>query len=627
MESTPRAGLLDSSTYLKTDMMVIRPISLLWILLMWSLSAQYGHSQGDNAPCSIELSTTASLATGDITLHYSLQQNLGLATIVCNSIESGYVGQYEGGRQGSITVQCCTGSSSLQFSWSRGLTPCHRTISTRCCNGVDSDSDGVCDEDDCWPDDSNKSFAPGDTCDDEDPNTGGDRYDENCNCIGYPGEGCLTDYDGDGVCDEDDCWPQDATQSYSIGDYCNDGNSATYNDTYNSNCECVGEPLPCGDIWPDDGCPLTVDVINDDCTVSNIPPNPDDGCPLTYDYFDAENCVIVNEIPDIDDGCEFTIDSFDELLCLIIHEPLPCDDGNPNTKDDKIVEDCLCEGIPECFPDFVPEDRSGNCNDKICDIQVGVGTGITHTSQIGATFTGTVCVLGDLFIDNDFTFLNCDVQIDPDVNIFVLRTGSGFGFNRKTLRIIGSNLFTCQGMWNGISVSHLASIITSEISTISNARRAIHAFGASSVVDVSNTTFSNNNTGIQLDVLQQQIPGQISIPFPPLVTTLSQNTFTDGDIGIRTNGVDILPSFFIPPGGILGNALNAFENLRVGISALGRTSLSLSETSFDNTFQHCVNQAEGDLLFDIVEIRDCAFRGIQSMICLLYTSPSPRDRG
>jgi len=330
--------------------MVIRPISLLWILLMWSLSAQYGHTQdsnGDSAPCFIEMSTSASADAGDITLHYSLEQNLGLATISCTSTESGYVGQYEGGRQGSITLQCCTGSS-LQISWMRGLTPCHRTISTPCCTGIDSDGDGRCDEEDCWSDDPSNSYGPGDSCDDGDPTTGGDQYDENCTCIGVPGEGCLTDYDGDGICDEDDCWPQDANLTYSVGDYCNDGNASTYNDSYNANCECEGEPLPCGDIWPDDGCPLTVDVINDDCTVSNITPDPDDGCPLTFDYFDAVNCVIVNELPNVDDGCAGTRDYFNPLTCEIVHELLPCNDGDFKTVGDKYTDSCECQGCDPC---------------------------------------------------------------------------------------------------------------------------------------------------------------------------------------------------------------------------------------------------------------------------------------
>ena len=107
-------------------------------------------------------------------------------------------------------------------------------------------------------------------------------------------------------------------------------------------------------------------MINDDCTISHIPPNPDDGCPLTIDYFDAENCVIVNEAPDVDDGCEGTFDFFDRELCLIVNNPLPCNDSDESTIGDKYSNDCLCLGCPNDVKLFTEVSRSAL---ELSDIQ------------------------------------------------------------------------------------------------------------------------------------------------------------------------------------------------------------------------------------------------------------------
>ena len=153
------------------------------------------------------------------------------------------------------------------------------------------------------------------------------------------------DSDGDGICDEDDCFPNDPNQSFAPGDLCDDGNPNTTYDFINDDCECVGT---CGDVILDDGCDLTEDIIDANCNVSHIPPNVDDGCDLTQDYFDFENCVIVNQPPNIDDGCPGTIDSFDLFNCKVINESLPCDDGDPNTVNDRYNSNCECEGCDPC---------------------------------------------------------------------------------------------------------------------------------------------------------------------------------------------------------------------------------------------------------------------------------------
>ena len=437
------------------------------ILLLFIGFAQQGYAQdgaGDEGPCALTITRSITEA-GDINVCYQSTIWVSHISLSCNATD-GYVAAGDGGRSDCLTVPCCapvpSTEASLILTWGGGdNSDCWRTITPTCCTGPDADGDGICDEDDCWPSDGTRSYGPGDSCDDGNSLTYGDHYDNNCNCIGYTGEPCLTDYDGDGVCDEDDCWPrdanraygpgdscddgnpntwgdsyndscecignpgdpcvggtdtdgdgvcdeddcwpQDATQSYGPGDtcddgnpqtvgdhydgncnctgtpapyntdtdgdgicdeddcwpqdptraygpgdYCNDGNTATYNDRYDDNCNCIGEPSPCSTVDPDDGCPLTTDIVDLNCNVVNTPPDPDDGCYLTYDYFDAENCVIVNRVPEVDDGRNGTLDVFNSTTCEIMHEVLPCDDGDATTVGDKYDENCECQGCDPC---------------------------------------------------------------------------------------------------------------------------------------------------------------------------------------------------------------------------------------------------------------------------------------
>ncbi len=144
------------------------------------------------------------------------------------------------------------------------------------CTGTftDSDNDGVCDEDDQCPGyndniDSDNDGEPngcdscpnlnnnliGQTCDDGNDCTVGERYDASCNCTG----GTYLDSDNDGICDEDDLCPgyddnidndNDGKPNACdncpnlndnlIGQPCNDNNPCTVGERYNSACGCSG---------------------------------------------------------------------------------------------------------------------------------------------------------------------------------------------------------------------------------------------------------------------------------------------------------------------------------------------------------------------------------------------------
>ncbi|MCB0579476.1 MAG: hypothetical protein KDD10_09240, partial [Phaeodactylibacter sp.] len=93
---------------------------------------------------------------------------------------------------------------------------------------------------DCDPD-PNVTAYPGSSCDDGNPLTINDVYDDNCNCAGEPGP-CINigDNDGDGVCSDVDCDDNNAGISYQVGDACDDGDPNTTGDVIQGDCTCAG---------------------------------------------------------------------------------------------------------------------------------------------------------------------------------------------------------------------------------------------------------------------------------------------------------------------------------------------------------------------------------------------------
>ena len=113
---------------------------------------------------------------------------------------------------------------------------------------IDSDDDGICDNEDCVPDDPTYPTTPGEPCDDNDPMTINDVVtDDGCDCAGtYDPCALLSgDTDGDGFCDLEDCLPFDPDFPAPVGTPCDDGNPDTENDMIqNDGCLCAGTPVP-----------------------------------------------------------------------------------------------------------------------------------------------------------------------------------------------------------------------------------------------------------------------------------------------------------------------------------------------------------------------------------------------
>ncbi len=167
--------------------------------------------------------------------------------------------------------------------------------------GGDSDGDGVCNNQDCQPNNPAFPATPGTACNDGNPNTTNDVVTANgCGCAGTPVNPCASqggDSDGDGVCNNQDCQPNNPAFPATPGTACNDGNPNTTNDVVTANgCGCAGTPVnPCasqgGDSDGDGVC------NNQDCQPNNpaFPATPgtacNDGNPnTTNDVVTANGC-------------------------------------------------------------------------------------------------------------------------------------------------------------------------------------------------------------------------------------------------------------------------------------------------------------------------------------------------
>ncbi|HFA50199.1 MAG TPA: hypothetical protein ENJ95_14405, partial [Bacteroidetes bacterium] len=152
-----------------------------------------------------------------------------------------------------LRAYCRVGNGASQTVWDideiKAFGCCEGPCAT---SGGDSDGDGVCDNDDCAPNDASLPATPGTACNDGDPNTVNDMIQsDGCTCAGTF-DPCATsggDSDGDGVCDNDDCAPNDASLPATPGTACNDGDPNTVNDMIQADgCTCAGSTPVCDNI-------------------------------------------------------------------------------------------------------------------------------------------------------------------------------------------------------------------------------------------------------------------------------------------------------------------------------------------------------------------------------------------
>ena len=204
----------------------------------------------------------------------------------------------------------------------------------------------------------------------------------------------FNDSDGDGVCDNEDCNPNDNTKTYKIGDPCDDGLPCTVNDKYDSDCNCTGEIPKYG---------LTVAITGDNniCYYQETTTLKVDASGGTEPYeilWSTGETTSMIEIKEISQGggdiysvtvTDATGCSQEESIELIRYDSndsdgdgfcddvdcapysaeiggpgSPCDDGDPNTIHDVHDENCNCVGTPNpCETDIDGDGICDECND------------------------------------------------------------------------------------------------------------------------------------------------------------------------------------------------------------------------------------------------------------------------
>ncbi|MFT3886244.1 MAG: thrombospondin type 3 repeat-containing protein [Flavobacteriales bacterium] len=221
----------------------------------------------------------------------------------------------------------------------------------------------------------NGTALPGSLCDDEDENTGNDRWTTDCTCSGQPFD-CTGEPGGN-------AWP---------GRPCDDGNAATGDDRWNNACVCEGHLLDCA------GIPGGAALPGSPC---------DDGDPGTGDDRWSADCACAGVLID----CEGVIGG--------AHLPgSTCDDGDVRTGNDTWSADCICAGqLIDCAGQAGGRQLPGTaCDDG--DISTGNdtwGTDCTCAGLLndcllvpgGTALPGTPCDDGDASTGGDRWSVAC----------------------------------------------------------------------------------------------------------------------------------------------------------------------------------------------------------------------------
>ena len=144
--------------------------------------------------------------------------------------------------------------------------------------------------------DDGSCYLPGEECDDGNDSTILDQYTNTCQCEGLPPSWVCTDYTAcnysvsvdtaNGLC----VYP---------GDPCDDGNSATENDTWSNNCSCEGHL--CGSSISHEGYEYSTVQIGDQCWFSEncrylpevSPPNEESNTDPYYYVYDYQGADVV----------------------------------------------------------------------------------------------------------------------------------------------------------------------------------------------------------------------------------------------------------------------------------------------------------------------------------------------
>jgi len=227
---------------------------------------------------------------------------------------------------------------------------------------------------------------PEDPCDDGNSATINNYWSNTCVCDGVDlNLGCTNDT----ACNYSAIANTDDGSCYFIGDSCNDGSSATINDTWNNSCICTGELPGCTST---SACNYNSDADLDDGSCYFIGDNCDDGNSTTINDTWSGSCSCTGELPGCTStsACNYNSDAdLDDGSCYFIGDS--CDDGNSSTINDTWNNSCICAGeLPGCT-------STSACNyNSDADLDDG-----------SCYFIGDSCDDGNLYTTNDTWSNNC----------------------------------------------------------------------------------------------------------------------------------------------------------------------------------------------------------------------------
>ena len=234
------------------------------------------------------------------------------------------------------------------------------------------------------------------------------------------------------------------------------------------------------------------------------------------------------------------------------------------------------------------------------DLTIG-DANTTLSSQLSSTtITGNINIAGDFTIDNEFTFLDCVVKIEPGVTITIGR------FNKLTLD--NAKLFACEQLWDGIVPLFFSNLQTQNGTVIEDAVHAVHA-QEKCFLSFEETTFNRNDiAGLQLEK-STRISGSPSVFQPavgPVILKLSDTKFTctapvNGTSDkITSFGINSLVSFSSFPENFV-----EFNGIANGIQSDANITVSAKKFFFADIPGTAINMSEGHLILEDSEITNC----------------------
>ena len=215
-------------------------------------------------------------------------------------------------------------------------------------------------------------------------------------------------------------------------------------------------------------------------------------------------------------------------------------------------------------------------------VQIGEGTAFPKASDINFTPT-KLHIVSDFTIDVNFTFQDDDVKINEGSNINM--------YGNRTLTINNSNLFACEGMWDGIIMNNGCTVTVENGTHIEDALTAINSSNKNSTsINISNTIFNRNDIGV---FLSKNNNSNVSTPN---FSIISNSDFTcDAPLNSGINDVS--------HAGIksIGHTINCdiryslFNGLEYGILSENSTDdiITASITNFVDIFIDCINSKRG----------------------------------